>query len=91
MSFLGNYLQYLLKLKIGDRLFFVAIITNSSGSAGLKIMIEKKESGSFLRIMCLDYLFQLRFKIRSPKLPLTPTFSLTLLRLGGHNCCAKTV
>ena len=36
---LSNHVLKFLKLKIEDRSFIVAMITNSSGSAGLKIMI----------------------------------------------------
>ena len=32
------------------RSFIVAMVTNSRGSAGLKIMIEEKKSGIFLKI-----------------------------------------
>ena len=35
--------------KIEDRSFIVSIVTNSLGSAGLKIMIKEKKSGLFLR------------------------------------------
>ena len=41
-----------------------------------KIMIEEKKSGIFLEILCLYCILELRFEIRSPKLPLTPNFSL---------------
>ena len=32
--------------------FLVAMVTNSYGSAGLKIMIKEKKSGIFLKILC---------------------------------------
>ena len=35
--------------RLEGRSFIVAMVTNSPGSAGLKIMIEKKKSGIFLR------------------------------------------
>ena len=51
MSFLGNYVWYLTKLRIEDR-SFIAMVTNSWGSAALKIIIKEKKSGIFLKILC---------------------------------------
>ena len=54
----------------------MAMVTNLSGSARLKIMIKEKKSGIFLHILCWYGVFELRFEIRSPKLSLTPNLSL---------------
>ena len=40
---------YIENLKMDDRPFTVAMVTNSWGSAGLKIMIQGKKSGIFLK------------------------------------------
>ena len=39
-------------------------------------MIEDKKSGIFLKILYLYCVFELRFEIRSPKLPIRTYFSL---------------
>ena len=48
-----------------------------------KIMIKEKKSAIFLEILCRDYMLELSFEIRSPKLHITPNYH----SFSGPNVC----
>ena len=62
----GIIYSIFLNEKNEDMSFIVGMVTNSRGSAGLKIMITNEKSDIFLKILNGYGIFELRFEIRSP-------------------------